>query len=249
VQVPACHAAVDNHGVDVGCAAQIDVSGVEGQWHIGPLRLHDWTGDGDVVDAAVMVPLLSLRVEVDAGPPSNHVNDSAIRLIGEVFLLWGLGVVGVVDILLLWVWRWEWGRYDLYLLVVLVYVVRWMRSRAVVVWLRGLLICVRDNSRVVGWLCPCHPVSGGLRLLAVSCGVHAFFTVEQVVKSTRLLHTSPAPTASSISAALVDTPGGEGPRQRGAGWRCCVPAADCDRPDRSLPAKASSTYGWTAEGL
>jgi hypothetical protein len=76
------------------------------------------------------------------------VNDSAIRLIGEVFLLWGLGVVVVVDILLLQVWRW--GRYDLYLLVVLVCVVRWMRSGAVVVWLRGLLICVRDNSSVVG---------------------------------------------------------------------------------------------------
>jgi hypothetical protein len=36
---------------------------------MGPLCLHDWTGDGDVVDAAVVVPLLSLRVEVDAGPP------------------------------------------------------------------------------------------------------------------------------------------------------------------------------------
>jgi hypothetical protein len=126
------------------------------------------------------------------------VNDSAIRLIGEVFLLWGLGVV---DVLLLWVWRWEWGRYDLYLLVV-VCVVRWMRSGAVVVWLRGLLICVRDNSRVVGWLRPCHPVSGGLRLWAVSCRVRAFFVVEQAVESTRLLRTSPASTASSVSAAL-----------------------------------------------
>jgi hypothetical protein len=132
---------------------------------MGPLRLHNWTGDDDVVDAAVMVPLLALRVEVDAGPPSNHVNDSAIRLIGEVFLLWGLGVIVVVDILLLLrVWR-----YYLYLLVVLVCMVRWMRSGAVVVWLRGLLICVRDNSRVVGWLRPCHPVSGSLRLWAVSC--------------------------------------------------------------------------------
>jgi hypothetical protein len=64
-----------------------------------------------------MVPLLSLRVEVGAGPPNDHVNDSAIRLIDEVFLLWGLGVV---DVLLLRVWRWGWGRYDLYLLVVLV---------------------------------------------------------------------------------------------------------------------------------
>jgi hypothetical protein len=127
---------------------------------MGPLRLHDWTGDGDVVDAAVMVPLLSLRIQVDTGSPSDHMNDSAIQLISEVFLLWGLGVV---DVLLLLVWRWGWGRYDLYLLVVLVCVVRWMRSGAVVVWLRGLLICVHDNSRVVGWLRSCHPVSGGLR--------------------------------------------------------------------------------------
>jgi hypothetical protein len=78
------------------------------------------------------------------------MNDSAIRLIGEVLLLWGLGVVGVVDVLLLMVLGWGWGRYDLYLLVVLVCVVRWRRSEALVAWLRGLLICMRDNSRVVG---------------------------------------------------------------------------------------------------
>jgi hypothetical protein len=66
---------------------------------MGPLCLHDWTGDGDMVDAAVVVSLLSLRVEVDAGPPSDHVNDSAIRLISEVLLFWCLGwwdVAGVV---------------------------------------------------------------------------------------------------------------------------------------------------------
>jgi hypothetical protein len=132
-------------------------------------------------------------------PPSDHMNDSAIRLIGEVLLLW---VMGVVDVSLLLVWRWEWGRYDLYFLVVLVRVVRWMRSGGVDVWRRGLLICVRDNSRVVGWLCPCHPVSGGLRLWAISGLVGAVFAVEQAVKSARLLRTSPAPTASSVPAAL-----------------------------------------------
>ena len=79
---------------------------------MGPLCLHDWAGDGDVVDAALMVPLLPLCVEVGAGPPSDHMNDSAIRLIGEVLLLWGLGVVGVGDVLLLMVWGWGWGRYD-----------------------------------------------------------------------------------------------------------------------------------------
>jgi hypothetical protein len=166
---------------------------------MGPRRLYDRTGDGDVVDAAVMVPLLPLRVEVGVGPPSDHMNDSAIRLIGEVLLLWGMGVV---DVLLLLVWMWGWARYDLYFLMVLVCVVRWMRSGGVDVWRRGLLICVRDNSRVVGWLCPCHPVSGGLRLWAVSGLVGAVFVVEQAVKSARLLRTSPAPTASSVTAAL-----------------------------------------------
>jgi hypothetical protein len=166
---------------------------------MGPLCLHDWAGDGDVVDAALMVPLLPLCVEVCAGPPSDHVNDSAIRLIGEVFLLWGLGVVVVVDVLLL---GWWWRRYDLYLLVMLVCVVRWVWSGAVVIWLKGLLVCVRDNSRVVGWLRSCHPVSGCLHFWAVSCRVGAVFTVEQPVKSARLLRASPAPTASSVSAAL-----------------------------------------------
>jgi hypothetical protein len=127
------------------------------------------------------------------------MNDSAIWLIGEVLLLWG---VGVVVVLLLLVWRWGWGRYDLYLLVVLVCMVRWMQSEAVDVWRRGLLICVCDNSRVVGWLRPCHPVFGGLRLWAVSGRVGAVFAVEHVLKSAWLLRASPAPTTSSVPVAL-----------------------------------------------
>jgi hypothetical protein len=62
------------------------------------------------------------------------MNDSAIQLIGEVFLFWG---VGVGDVLMLLVWRWGWGRYDLYFLVVLVSVVRWMWGGGVDVWWRG----------------------------------------------------------------------------------------------------------------
>jgi hypothetical protein len=169
---------------------------------MGPLRLHDWTGDGDVVDAAVVVPLLSLCVEVDAGPPSDHVNDSTIRLISEVFLFWCLGVVWVEDVWLMRVRRWEWGWYDLYLLVVLVCVVRWMLSGAVVIWLWEMLICVRDNSWVVGWLRPRHPVPGGLRFWAIPSWVRAVFAVNQAVKSARLLRPSSSPTTSSIAAAL-----------------------------------------------
>jgi hypothetical protein len=68
--------------------------------------------------------------------------DSAIRLIGEVFLFWG---VGVGDVLMLLVWRWWWRRYDLYFLVMLVCVVRWMRGGGVDVGWRWLLISVCDN--------------------------------------------------------------------------------------------------------
>jgi hypothetical protein len=90
----------------------------------------------------------------------------------------------------------------LYLLVVLVCVVRWMLSGAVVVWLWELMICVRDNSWVVGWLRPRHPVSGGLRFRAVPCWVRTVFAVKQAVESARLLRSSKAPTTSSIAAAL-----------------------------------------------
>ena len=78
------------------------------------------------------------------------MDDSAIRLIGEVLLLWCLRVVGVVDVLLLMVWWWGWGRHDLYLLVVLVCVVRWRRSGPVVVWLRGSLVAFVSGQSFVG---------------------------------------------------------------------------------------------------
>jgi hypothetical protein len=56
-----------------------------------PPRLYNWAGEGDVVDTSVFIPLLLLHLEVDAGPSSDHVDDSMIRLIGEVFLFWCLG--------------------------------------------------------------------------------------------------------------------------------------------------------------
>jgi hypothetical protein len=131
----------------------------------------------------------------------------------------------------------------------LVCVVRWVRSGAVVVWLRGLLVCVRDNSRVVGWLRSCHPVSDGLRFWAVSCRVDAVFAVEQAVKSAAAARVPGPDHEFRFRGPVGYTPGGEGPRQRGSGWRCCAPAADCGRPDRSLHVRASSTCGWTVECL
>jgi hypothetical protein len=114
-----------------------------------------------------------------------------------------LGVIWVVDVWLMRVRRREWRWYDLYLLVVLVCVVRWMLSGVVVVWLwEVVLICVHDNSWVVGWLHPRHPVPGGLRFRAVPRWVRAVFTVKQAVESARLLRPSSASTTSAIAAAL-----------------------------------------------
>jgi hypothetical protein len=125
------------------------------------------------------------------------VDDSAIWLIGEVFLLWGVG-----DVLVLLVWRWGWRRYDSYLLMVLVSVVRWMRGGGVDIWWRGLLVVVRDNSGVVDWLRPCHSVSGGLRFGAVFGLMGAIFAMEKAIESARWLRPPSAPSASSTSAAL-----------------------------------------------
>jgi hypothetical protein len=61
---------------------------------------------------------------------------------------------------------------------------------------------VCDNSWVVGWLRPRHPVPGGLRFRAVPCWVRTVFAVKQTVKSARLLRSSSAPTTSSIASAL-----------------------------------------------
>ena len=90
----------------------------------------------------------------------------------------------------------------MYFLVVLVCVVRWMRGGGVDVWWRWLLIGVRDNSGVVGWLRPCHPVFGGLCFWVVFGLVGAVFAMKKTVESAWRLRTPPTPTAGSIFAAL-----------------------------------------------
>jgi hypothetical protein len=78
-----------------------------------------------------------------------------------------------------------------------------MLGVAVVVWLLVVvLICVRDNSLVVGGLCPRHPVSGGLRFWAIPRWVRAVFAVKQAVISAWLLRPSLAPATRAIVAAL-----------------------------------------------
>jgi hypothetical protein len=148
-----------------------------------------------------MIPLLSLRFEVDAGPSGDHVDDSAVRLLDEVFLLWCLGVILVVWDRVMRTRRRGWN--NLYFLMVLICVVGWMLDVAVVVWLLLLVVvCVRDDSLVVGWLCSRHPVPSGLCFRAISCWVRAILAMKQAVKSAWLLRPSTAPPSRAITAAL-----------------------------------------------
>jgi hypothetical protein len=74
------------------------------------------------------------------------------------------------------------GWEDLYFLMMLICVVGWVLDMDVVVWL-VVVICVRDNSLIVGWLCPRHFVLGGLCFWAIPCWVCAVFAVKQAVES------------------------------------------------------------------
>jgi hypothetical protein len=114
-----------------------------------------------------------------------------------------LGVILVVWVRVMWRQRWRRGWYNLYFLMVLVCVVGWMLDVAVVVWLLVVVVvCVRDNSLVVGWLCLRHPVPGGLCFPAISYWVCAILAVKQAVKSVRLLRPPPAPPSRAITATL-----------------------------------------------
>jgi hypothetical protein len=78
-----------------------------------------------------------------------------------------------------------------------------MLGVAMVVWLWVVvLICVSDNSLVVGGLCLRHPVPGGLRFQAIPRWVRTVFAIKQAVISARLLRPSLAPAMRAIAAAL-----------------------------------------------
>jgi hypothetical protein len=75
---------------------------------MGPLRLHHWSGESDVVDTAIVILFLSLSVEVYARSSSDHVDDSAIRFLDEVFLFGcGWWVVVMWKIWMVWWWGGE----------------------------------------------------------------------------------------------------------------------------------------------
>jgi hypothetical protein len=99
--------------------------------------------------------------------------------------------------------RWRRGWDDLYFLMVWICVVGWVLDVAVVVWLWVVgMICVRDNSLVVGWLCSRHPVPRGLCFRAIPCWVCAILAMKHAVISAWLLRPSSAPASRAIAAAL-----------------------------------------------
>jgi hypothetical protein len=109
------------------------------------------------------------------------------------------GVILVVWVLVMRRWRRGWD--DLYFLIVWICVVGWVLDGAVVVWLWVVVvICVRDNSLVVGWLCSRHPVPGGLCFRAILGWVCVVLAMKQTVISAWLLH--PSPASRAITAAL-----------------------------------------------
>jgi hypothetical protein len=124
-----------------------------------------------VVNTSVMIPLLALRFEVHARPSGDHMDDSAIWLFGEVFLLWCLGVIMVGWIRVMR--RWRRVRKDLHFLAVLVRVVGWLLEVVVVV---GGGMCARQLSGcrlAVPWtFCPWCPSFLGNLLLGVRSPRH-----------------------------------------------------------------------------
>ena len=68
----------------------------------------------------------------------------------------------------------------------------------------GLLVVVsvRDDPLVVGWLGSGHSVLGGLSLRTVPCWMRTVFAVKQAIESSRLLGLSLAPSSCVVAAAL-----------------------------------------------
>jgi hypothetical protein len=68
----------------------------------------------------------------------------------------------------------------------------------------GLLVVVsvRDDPLVVGWLGSGHSVLGCFSLQTVPCWMHAVFAMKQAIESSRLLGPSSASSSCAVAAAL-----------------------------------------------
>jgi hypothetical protein len=84
----------------------------------------------------------------------------------------------------------------------LVCVVGWMLDLLIVVGLLLLVVvCVRDDPLVVGWLCSGHSIPGGLCFWTIPCWVRVVLAMKQTVESAWLLRPSLASPSGAIAAA------------------------------------------------
>jgi hypothetical protein len=82
--------------------------------------------------------------------------------------------------------------------MVLVSMVGWMLDMFVVVWLL-VMVSVRHDPLVFGWLSSGHSIPGGLGLRTVPCWVRAVFAMKQAIESLQLM----CPSAASSSCVVV----------------------------------------------
>jgi hypothetical protein len=194
-----------------------------------------------------MIPLPLLRFEVHAGPSDDHVDDSTIRLLDEVFLLgaWGdFCGVGSGDA------EAEAGL-EQFVLPDGADMRGWVdaaRGRCCMVVIGGGGMCARRLSgcwlAVLKTSCPWWPSFPGSLLLGARNPCHETGSKIYVV-----VVPVPGPTLSChYRGPGGDILDGERPRLWGAGWLCCAPAAHCVCLVRSLAVKAWSRFCWTAEG-
>jgi hypothetical protein len=79
--------------------------------------------------------------------------------------------------------------------------VGWMLDLLVVVGLL-VMVSVRDDPLVVGWLSSRHSVLGCLSLWTVPCWMRAVFAVKQAIEPSRLLCPSSVSSSCAVVAAL-----------------------------------------------
>jgi hypothetical protein len=104
-------------------------------------------------------------------------------------------------VLWIWVMRRRWWQ-NLHFLTVLVHVVGWIWMLVVVgLLLLVVVVCVRNDPLVVGWLSSGHSVPGGLCFRTIPW-VHAVLAMKQTIESVRLLRPSSASPSGAIVVAL-----------------------------------------------